>query len=183
VGVLLFLSILVIALLYYRHRKRQQRKRPFEERMMGRLDSNQLPVSSTTITPTPILLRNPSFDRERMVPEEVGPDQPPTQLVRCQPLYRQTSYASESQATRSSIVSAERQQSLRERAESMRGGISALEEALLDENIPEEKRRAAQAELQQLRSMVAMLSWMEQSDWAKGLVDEPPPAYNALIGR
>ena len=179
ISVLLFLILLVIALLYCRHRKRQQRKREivlFGERMISRLDNNQLPVSST-IMPTPILNRDPSFDRERMVP---GPDEPSRRVAR-QPLHRQISYASESQATVSSIASTARQQSLRERAESMRGGISALEELLLNENVPEE-RRAARAELQQLRSAMAILSWMEQSDWARGLVDEPPPAYSILLG-
>ena len=118
-----------------------------------------------------------------LIPEETGPDEPPTnQLVGSLPLHPQTSYASESQATVSSIVSTERQHSLRERAECMRGGISALEE-LLNENVPEEQRRAAQVELQQLRSAMAMLSSMEQSDWARGVVDEPPPAYNTLLGR
>jgi hypothetical protein len=116
-----------------------------------------------------------SLDGGNLIPE-VGPDEPPSQLLGSQPLlHRQT--------TRSSTVSTERQQSLRERAESMRGGISALEEVLLNENVPEEQRRAAQAELQQLRSAMAMLYGMEQSDWARGLVDEPPPAYNTLLGR
>jgi hypothetical protein len=115
------------------------------------------------------------LDVGNLTPEEVGPDEPPSQLLGSQPLHRQT--------TRSSTVSTERQQSLRERAESMRGGISALEEILLNENVPEEQRRAARAELQQLRSAMAMLYGMEQSDWARGLVDEPPPAYNTLLGR
>jgi hypothetical protein len=118
-----------------------------------------------------------------VVPLELGPDEPPSQLVMSQPPHRQTSYASGSQATTSSIASTERQQSLRERAESMRGGMSALQEILLNENIPERQRRAAQAELRQLRSILVMLSMMEQSDWARGLVDEPPPAYNTLFGR
>jgi hypothetical protein len=113
-------------------------------------------------------------------PERVGPDEPPSQLVASRPLHRQTSYMSESQATNLSIVSTGRQQEVRERAESMRDGISALETALLNENIPEEQRRDAQAELQQLRSKMALLTWIEQSDWARGLVDEPPPAYNTL---
>ena len=111
------------------------------------------------------------------------PDEPPSLLVASQPLHQRISYPSESQAHSPSIASTGRQQSLRERAESMRGGISALEEALLNENIPEEQRHAAQAELQQLRSAMAILSWMEQSDWARGLVNVPPPAYNTLLGR
>jgi hypothetical protein len=65
----------------------------------------------------------------------------------------------------------------------MRGGISALEGVLLSENVPEEQRRAAQAEIQQLHLTLEMLSGIEQSDWARGLVDEPPPAYNTLLGR
>jgi hypothetical protein len=121
-----------------------------------------------------------SLGAENSIPEEIRPEEPP---VTSQPLHRQTSYASDSQTTTSSITSTERQQSLRERAESMRGGISALEEVLINENVSEERRRAAQAELQQVRSMLAMLSWIEQSDWARGLVDEPPPAYNTLLGR
>jgi hypothetical protein len=124
--------------------------------------------ASTSIGKAPLDVGN-------SITEEVGPDERPSRLLGSQPLHRQT--------TRSSSVSTERQQSLRERAESMRGGISALEEILLNENVPEEQRRAAQAELQQVRSAMAMLSWMEQSDWARGLVDEPPPAYNALLGR
>jgi hypothetical protein len=118
-----------------------------------------------------------------LVPGKVGSHLPPSHPLGSRALHRQTSYTSESQGTASSIASKERQQSLRERAESMRGGISALEEVLLNENVPEEQRRAAQAELQQLHSMMAMLYWLEQSDWARGLVDEPPPAYNALLGR
>jgi hypothetical protein len=116
------------------------------------------------------------------VPERVRPDAPPSQLVASQSLHRQT-YASDSQETNPSVAVTERQQELHERAESLRGGISALEAALLNENIPEEQRRDAQAELQQLRSTVAWFLWMEQSDWARGLVDEPPPAYNTLLGR
>jgi hypothetical protein len=111
--------------------------------------------ASASIGKAPLDVGNP-------IPEEVGPDEPPSQLLGSQPLHRQ---------------------SLRERAESMRGGISALEEILLNENVPEEQRRAAQAELQQVRSAMAILSWIEQSDWARGLVDEPPPAYNTLLGR
>jgi hypothetical protein len=118
------------------------------------------------------------------IPERVGPDEPPSPLVASQPLHRRTSLASESQETNNpSVAPTERQQELRERAESMRGGISALEAILLNENIPEQQRRDAQAELQQLRSTMSWVSWMEQSDWAKGLVDEPPPAYNTLLGR
>jgi hypothetical protein len=148
---------------------------------MSHLDSNQLlPVSSTTITPTLILLKDPSFNRKRMVPE-VGPDEPPTQLVANQTLHFQTSYASKSQTTTPSIPSTKRQQSLRERAESMRGGISTLEGVLLNENVPEEQRWAAQAELQQLRLMLAILSCIEQSDWARGLIDKLPLAYNILL--
>jgi hypothetical protein len=119
-------------------------------------------------------IRNP-------IPEQVGPDEPPSLLVASQLLHLQ---ASELQVTSFSIASTERQQELRERAESMRGGIeSALEAILLNENIPEEQRRDAQAELQQLQSMMALFSWMERSDWARGLIDEPPPAYNTLLGR
>jgi hypothetical protein len=120
---------------------------------------------------------------ENPVPEQVGTDEHTSQLVTSQTLHRQTSYASQPRATAFSIVSTERQQSLRERAESMRGGISALEAVLLNDNIREEQRHAAQAELQQLRSTMAMLLWIEQSDWARGLVEESPPAYNTLLGR
>jgi hypothetical protein len=87
---------------------------------------------------------------------------------------------SESQITSFSIGSTWRQQEVRERAESMRDGISVLEAALLNENIPEKQRRDAQTELQQLRLKMALLTWIEQSDWARGLVDELPPAYNTL---
>jgi hypothetical protein len=122
---------------------------------------------------------------ENPIPEREGPDEPPSLIVASQPLHRHTSctFTSGSQAKSSSIAPTERQQEVRERAESMRDGISALEAALLNEHIPEEQRRDAQAELQQLRSMMALFSQMEQSDWARGLVDEPPPAYNTLLGR
>jgi hypothetical protein len=116
-------------------------------------------------------------------PERVGTDGPSSQLVATQTLHRQTSYASGSQETSVSVALTERQQELRERVESMRGGISALEAILLNKNIPEEQRRDAQAELRQLQLTMAWFSWMEQSDWARGLVNEPPPAYNTLLGR
>jgi hypothetical protein len=124
-----------------------------------------------------------SPDIRNTIPERIGPNEPPNLPVASQTLHRRPSFVSEAQETNVSVALTERQQELRERAESMRGGISALEAALLNENIPEEQRRDAQAELQQLRSTMACFSWMEQSDWARGLVDEPPPAYNTLLGR
>jgi hypothetical protein len=94
-----------------------------------------------------------------------GPKEPPSLLVGSQRLHREISFASESQGTNSLVApTTERQQELRNRAESMRGVIFALEAILLNHNIPEEQQHDAQAELQQLRSTMAWLSRMEQSD-------------------
>jgi hypothetical protein len=89
------------------------------------------------------------------VSKQKDPAEPPNQHEASETLHRRTSYTYQSQATSPSVAPTERQQELRERAESVRGSISVLEAALLNENIPEEQRRDAQAGLQQLRSTMA----------------------------
>jgi hypothetical protein len=74
----------------------------------------------------------------------------------------------------------ERQVELRERAESAREGISALQAILETENVPLHQLSDARAELLRLRSAMEWFLTLEQSDWARGIVDEPPPAYNTL---
>jgi hypothetical protein len=130
------------------------------------------------------LIKKASPGNGNPLSERVGPDEPPGLPVGCQPLHRRTSLVSEFQETKNpSVAPTERQQELREQAESMRSGIAAFKTIRLSHNIPEEQQCDAQAELQQLRSTMVWPSRMEQSDWARGLVDKSPPAYNTLLGR
>jgi hypothetical protein len=75
----------------------------------------------------------------------------------------------------------ERQIELRERAQTAREGIDTLQSVLSNENVSPNQMNDARVELARLRRAMDWLLLMENSDWAQGITDESPPAYESLI--
>jgi hypothetical protein len=91
--------------------------------------------------------------------------------------------ATKNRGSISASIAAERQAGLREQANAARDQLASLESVLENSALDIPMRHNLSTELARLRAGMQRLQEMEESDWARGLTDEPPPMYDALSAR